>query len=133
ERPALSEVRDELRDRALLGLAVKMRQRLPHDRKPGAVVSALLASSSMWAPAVVSDAQFAARAAARVETPAPTPVARTVLRARIARVTAVCQAPHSGDVFVGFESGEVVCFRPSSGEVLPVTGEGALILSLATS
>src|SRR5205823_5112212 len=39
----------------------------------------------------------------------------------------------TGDIFLGFESGEVVCFRPLSGEVLAVSDELRQILSLAST
>jgi hypothetical protein len=32
----------------------------------------------------------------------------------------VCRAPETEDVFLGFASGEVVCYRPSSGEAIPL-------------
>ncbi len=63
DRPALTGCRDELRDRALLGLAVKLRERLAFDGRPADLASRMLGQGSVWAPAVVSDAQFAVRAA----------------------------------------------------------------------
>jgi hypothetical protein len=82
---------------------------------------------------VVSDAQHAVRQAAGRPAPAPPAgAAATLVRARVAQVTAVCQAPHTGDVFLGFASGEVFCFRPPTGEVMTLPDQHAPVLSLAT-
>jgi tetratricopeptide (TPR) repeat protein len=134
DRPGLANVRDDLRDRALLALAGRLRGQAGHGASPGALVSTLLGASSVWAPAVVSDAQHAVRHAAGRPAPAPTagPAAAAV-RARVAQVTAVCQAPHTGDIFLGFASGEVSCFRPATGDVLALWGQDAPVLSLAAS
>jgi len=141
ERPALAPVRDDLRDRALLGIAARMRQRATEARA-GDLASALLAPSAGWNPAVVSDAAFAVKTAARralLKTKAPSKsvgaqaaLTWTVLRARVASVRAVCQAADSGDVFVGFQSGEVFRFRPQRAEVIAVANEKDPVLSLAT-
>src|SRR5205814_1607062 len=48
-------------------------------------------------------------------------------------VTAVCQAPSTGDLFLGFESGEVFCFRPRRGDILPVGCSNKAVTSLATN
>jgi hypothetical protein len=52
---------------------------------------------------------------------------------RSQRVSAVCQAPHSGDLFVGFESGELFCYHPASGALVAVGDLHSPILSLATN
>src|SRR5262249_9031923 len=59
DRDHLAPIRDELRDRALLGIAVKLRQRAAIETRPGTVVSNLLGRSGAWAAAVVTDAQMA--------------------------------------------------------------------------
>jgi tetratricopeptide (TPR) repeat protein len=134
DRPALAAARDDLRDRALLALAGKLRQRVQAEANPGALVSTLLGTSALWAPAVVSDAQHAVRGPARLSAPpAPRPVARTTIRAWVARVTAAVQATGSGDIFLGFESGEVFCFRPASGEAALLVVELGPVLGLAAS
>jgi hypothetical protein len=134
DRPALAAVRDDLRDRALMGLAAKIRRGAEAGAVPGTVVSALLGTSSAWAPVVVSDARHAVTGAiGRVAGLAAADFATTAVRARVARVTAVCQAPETGEVFLGFESGEVCCFRPASGAVFSVSHESAPVTSLAVN
>jgi tetratricopeptide (TPR) repeat protein len=132
---ALARARDELRDRALLGLAGKMRQRVAARTAAGGV-SGMMGAATVWAPAVVSDADFAVK---RAITRGPVLSARakraasTLIRARVPVVTAVCWAPGSGAIVLGFESGEVVLFKPLLGEVLPISREDHAVLSLAVS
>jgi tetratricopeptide (TPR) repeat protein len=135
ERKEMAEVRDELRDRALLGIAVKLRQRAAVEERPGVIVSALLGPTSVWAPPVVRDADFAVQAAIRQRQKRHTAkVERGVTRLRLGEgtVTAVCHATETGDVFLGFASGEVVCFRPGSSESVSVPLEPVQVRGLAT-
>jgi hypothetical protein len=53
--------------------------------------------------------------------------------ARVRVLRAVCRAPETGDVFLGFESGEVACFRPVRGEVIYLPPLKFPVTSLATS
>ncbi len=135
DQPALARVRDEIRDRTLLALAGKLRQRVA-GRTPVGAVAALLGPKSVWAPAVVSDAEFAVKQAP-IRRPAPrTEIARsptTIIRARVPVVTAVCAAPESGAIVLGFQSGEVVLFRPRTGEVVPISREDQAVLGIAVS
>jgi hypothetical protein len=70
----------------------------------------------------VSDAQHALKAAARQSPPkqrtAGAEVFLTAVPAKVPVVTAVCQASSSGELFLGFQSGEVFCFRPKTRELL---------------
>ncbi len=118
DRPNLAARRDDLRDRALAGLAGKLRQRAAEEVRPGTAVSRLLGQSGAWAPAVVSDADYAFKAALRRR---PGPAVKTDARVSGLRlghgeVTAVCAAPN-GRLFVGFDNGEVVFFDPAGGVV----------------
>src|SRR5262249_11662810 len=97
------------------------------------LVSTLLGQSPHWPAAVVSDAQFALRRGRGPEPPAAPAVTHVPVRARTQVVTAVCQAAGSGDVFLGFASGEVACFRASSGELLMLCDQQAAVLSLAVN
>jgi hypothetical protein len=131
-RPALARLRDDLRDRALLALAAKMRQRVA-DRHPGDLAGTMLAPSSKWGATLVSDAAYAVKAAPRKVQPlVHGPVTRIAIAARVKVVTAVCQAPATGEIFLSFQSGEVFRFRPLWGEVTPITNEPAPVTSLAT-
>jgi hypothetical protein len=134
-QPALAGVRDELLDRALLGLAGKTRQRVAN-RTAVAGASGMLGATSVWPPAVVSDADFAIKRATSDAAPPQAQARRAAVvraRARIAEVTAVCRAPGSGHIALGFESGEVVLFNPLLDEILPISREDHAVLSLAIS
>jgi hypothetical protein len=164
DRPNLAGVRDDLRDRCLLGLATKLRQQVEVEARAGTLVSGMLGQVRTWAPApvsmfpkgahpwappVVSDADFAVKAALKRPTrpPADEPVARpaTRLRAGDGTVTAACHAPASGDIFLGFKSGEVVYVSSAQGKVircpicesavtsLAVDREGKLLVALHES
>jgi tetratricopeptide (TPR) repeat protein len=134
EARMLAAVRDELRDRALLGLAGKMRQ-AAEGRSGAAAVATGMGAGTVWAPAVVSDAQFAVRreAVRRVASLIRPRAATTVIRARIPVVTAVCQASGNGEIAVGFQSGEVCLFRPRTGEIIELGREDHPVTSLAIS
>ena len=127
ERKTLDAVRDDLRDRCLLGLAGKLRQNVEQEARAGDLSSALLGRAGAWAPAVVSDAQFAVQAALKRPRPARQPE-RRVHSLRIAHgpITAACFAPLTGAVFVGCAGGEVACFRPVSGRSTLLAGLGTL-------
>jgi hypothetical protein len=137
DRPALAEVREELRDQALLTLATKLQQRTQMEARPGNTVSVLMGRAGVWATAAVSDADHAFRAAFQqpVKETAPRPFVQVRLVVGARPVTAACYAPMTGDVFVGFAHGDVACFRPVSGEVFPVKErEGRFpVVSLAVS
>jgi tetratricopeptide (TPR) repeat protein len=117
ERPNLAARRDDLRDRALAGLAGKLRQRAAEEMRPGAAVSRLLGQSGAWTPAVVSDADYAFKAALRrPQRPAAGDARVNGLRLGRGEVTAACAAA-GGRLFVGFANGAVVLFDPADGAV----------------
>ncbi len=126
-RNDLEAVRAELRDRALLGLATKLRQRAAVESRPGSLISALFGRGHPWPSALVSDAHYALKGTLSPAVPVgrantvPVSVIRTQLGTDT--VTAACAAPTSGDVILGFRSGIIVCFRPVTSDVvrLPVT------------
>ncbi len=123
DNPNLTGLRDDLRDRALLGIASKMRQWAGESIAPGRIVSVLMGQSSAWPPPIVSDAAFAAKCESqrvtRTKATGMISVAPTI-RGGNPVVTATCWAPETGEIFLGFASGEIVCYRPSSGEVAPL-------------
>jgi tetratricopeptide (TPR) repeat protein len=135
ERPQLAAIRDELRDRALLGIATKLRQRALVETRPGTIVSSFLGRSQVWSSALVSDAHVAFKDALR-----PAPHAGQTERSESAErqvtaggdlVTAACLAPLSGDVFLGFHSGAVTHFTPLKGPTTLVTSQPPTVTSLA--
>lgn len=134
-RKDLEAVRADLRDRALLGLATKLRQRAAVESRTGSLISAMFGRGHPWPSALVSDAHYALKGALRPAAP-PIPegtVPVTIVRTQVGTdtVTAACTAPVSGDVFLGFRSGAVVCFRPVSGEVVRLPVQPGPVTSLA--
>jgi tetratricopeptide (TPR) repeat protein len=132
DRPNLAQLRDDLRDRALLALALKLRQSSVN-RRPN-LVSALLGESNAWSAATVSDARFAVQRE-RKQTGDGEQRQRAVTWLRVAQgtVTAVCSAWRSGAVFLGFADGKVVRFEPGADRVETVCKVGSLaVTALAT-
>lgn len=128
----LASLHEELRDRALVGLAVKVRQRAAVETLPGTIVSQLLGRSGHWNAAVVRDAQVAVARAVKEHSGRPAARPSTRVRLGTGQVTAVAQAPHTGEVFAGFKSGDVVSFRPASSEVVRIkSGDGLAIGALS--
>jgi MoxR-vWA-beta-propeller ternary system domain bpX3 len=140
DRPALARVQDELRDRALMAITGKVRQRSETRGGIASLASTHFFPAGVWPSALVQDADYAARprsAAGIAATRSSAPIAvrgtptRTVIQAHIPVVGALCQASESGLIFLGFESGEVVRFDPATGEVLSLAESGAPVLALA--
>jgi hypothetical protein len=122
---ALAEAREPLRDRALLGLASKLRQLARPGARPGSFLPILLGRHGTWPASVVSDASFAVAAATRAlpearRRPPGNGASARRFRVGVGVVTAVASAPESGEVFLGFAGGEVHCFRPERSEVVAV-------------
>jgi tetratricopeptide (TPR) repeat protein len=113
----LASIRDEVRDNSLLGVVAKVRQRVTSERHPGDLVSRYLGSSGVWPAPVVSDGQYAVKAAVKRSEARPGMSPRTGMRTGTGNVTAVCRAANSGDVFIAFDSGDLVCFRPFTSDV----------------
>ena len=132
-RPLLKSHQDELRDRCLIALAGKLREHAESDDKPGTVVSTLLGEAHVWEAPVVRDAAVALKAmqkrAGRAEKSAKK---ISMLPLRSGTVTSARVSPSSGDVFAGFESGEIVGFRASESRVFDVGKCPGPISSLAT-
>src|SRR5262249_36400010 len=112
-RPLLEPRRDELRDRCLQGLAGKLREHAASEERPGTIVSTLLGTSGIWEAPVVRDAAVALRGALKGPPQAERsdqPV--TFLHLGSGTITAARVAPHTGEVFAGFDSGLIMGFRP---------------------
>jgi hypothetical protein len=98
-------------------------------------VGDLFGVSGRWEPALVTDAAFAVAAASRAiegggqKTSGDAWIRR--LRAGTGVVTAATAATACGHIFLGFERGEVVCFRPDRNEVVPVASFNLPVASLA--
>lgn len=100
------ELADELRDRARLGVALKLGQRAEWDTKPARVVSELFGVSGAWSPGVHADARFAVTAAIKKRRGDRR---ETLSRIKVANgiVTAVACANGPGLVFLGMSNGEI--------------------------
>lgn len=131
ERKNLKSVREDLRDKALVMLAAKLRQRAGY--MSGNAVAETF-GAGLWAPALVNDARFAVRREGERlrELPAKAPQA-SAIRMGHGRVTALCFAQHSDEVFAGFENGEVVTLRPTDGAVLTLARVERPVIGLAAT
>jgi tetratricopeptide (TPR) repeat protein len=137
----LAEVRDDLRDRALMGLASKLREQVTSPRRTGVLASAYFGRNRSWPTDVVGDATLAVKSALELEAE----------RRRLARmivgpvsagdsrrievdggtVSAACHASSTGEIFLGFEGGRIYRFHATSGVVSCLTEEHAPITSMA--
>jgi tetratricopeptide (TPR) repeat protein len=124
--PELEEARSELSDRALMALASRIKRRVATQTAGKAIVSNLLGANPAWPSPLVSDANYAVRAAIRQARKMPLAKAgdfKTVtLPASVRQVTAVAYAAETGLLYVGFAGGDVVGFTPASGEIVIVQG-----------
>jgi tetratricopeptide (TPR) repeat protein len=116
ERANLAPIREELRDRCLRTLAHKLRQGWDN---MGQLAALLFEPGAVWGASLVSDAHFAAQTARQRRAPwiSAYNVSTIVIQGRIPVVRSVVQAPETGDIFLGYESGEIACFSPRLGEV----------------
>jgi tetratricopeptide (TPR) repeat protein len=130
-RKNLAAIAPNLRDRALVALAAKLRQRAGY--VSGNAVSETF-GAGLWAPALVNDARAAVRREGEKLRELPVkPVSATHLRLGNGRVTALCFAQHTDEVFAGFETGEVVTLRPTDGAVLTLARRDGPVLGLAVT
>lgn len=136
-REEAAALREEMEDRALLALAASLHAQAQAGASAGRVVSDVLGRVGSWPAGVTRDAEFALKAAiAALPRPAKPPSRRQPLRrfrVGVGTVTAACFAAASDEVFVGFEGGEVFCFRPERSEVVRVASYDLTVTSLAAS
>jgi hypothetical protein len=133
--PRAASLREDLQDRALLALASKSRQQAIGDARPADIMNRMFAGASPWPPAVMSDAQFAVQAAVKrkhTNRASPAEFTTAIIQGRIPEVTAVSWAAGAGHLFLGYESGEVFCYRPRNGAVVPLPDHELLVRSIAT-
>lgn len=134
EGPSLAPIRDEVRDRALVGLATKLRRAVGDGMRPAHGVARLLGDAgSPWPVPVVGDAEYAARAeAARHAAHAAANPRAVRFRVGVGVVTAACAATRAGVVFLGFEGGEVFAYRPEGAEVVRIADYELPVAAIAT-
>jgi tetratricopeptide (TPR) repeat protein len=132
-RDALGKHQAQLRDRALAGLAHKLRQRVARNDSGG---SELMARSDAWSPAQVSDAAFALRAEVRkrksAATHRTTESVVTTLRLCAGPVGPIAWAQAAGTLFVTDRNGAIRSFSPERGAAEVDIREG-LPIRLAAS
>ncbi|WP_435016396.1 hypothetical protein TA3x_003962 [Tundrisphaera sp. TA3] len=144
----LADARDDLRDRALMGLAAQLRRVAGTYLRPGFLTSTYVGSWTAWSADVVADATHAIAAAVDRPQTIPTfrPAPRRISATGYGNVTATCHAPGSGDLFLGFDDGAIVQVRVDNGEIsrlpdrralgfphsMAVDAEGGLIIVLSS-
>lgn len=129
-RPGLAVLEEDLRDRALGGLARILRRGVEEGRAGPPLVSMLFGAGTTWEVPVVGDAQTAAVAVVPMRRADADPEVVRV-RAAIPIVTAVDRAAGSQEIFLGFQSGEIVCLNAVRGETRPVEPRSGPIVGLA--
>jgi hypothetical protein len=122
QRPELASLREDLHDRALMMLAHKMRQNSWDSFGAPRLPSLLFSPAYDWPPNVITDATFALQTSLRQLSGTPKPDASVSMTGLVIQginptVCAVCQALDSEDIFLGFESGEIARFNPSTSQV----------------
>jgi tetratricopeptide (TPR) repeat protein len=134
DSPSLGRFAEEVRDRALLALAARLRQNSERGHQAAPLVSTFLGRSSLWSAAVVSDAEYAASACRKRASSSHLVAERDpkIRGSQVGRgtVTAAYQAPFSGELFLGFDSGAVLGYRPGSVEVVQIADESSPVTAL---
>jgi tetratricopeptide (TPR) repeat protein len=141
ENETLAGIRDELRDRSLIGLATRLRHQITTLKKPGMTLSSYFGRSKVWAPDLVDDADHAMKLALsrqserRAHSKSDSSVSIRVDSRRIeidgGTVSAACHAASTGEIFLGFENGQVHRFSVGGGVVSCLSEERMPISSMA--
>lgn len=134
ELPHLKADRGEILAHCRLGLADRLREHAKYEPGPGTAITDLFGSSGRWPTAVVSDAEFALKAAFKGRPKGPRPDDRAITQVLLhaGTVTAAVQAPASEDIFVGYEDGEVVHYDPEAGRGMRVAQRSIPVVGLTT-
>ncbi|WP_169981311.1 tetratricopeptide repeat protein [Tautonia rosea] len=134
EQASLAPWRDALRDRALMGLAGKLRQRAEAEGGAPGIVSALFGPARQWSADLIRDAEYAVRSQrARTSDVSTTPAPRPSRTFRIADgpLTSTAVAQRAGLAFVGNARGEVVQLDLATGQTSRVGRYAMPVASLA--
>ncbi len=139
---AVPEIAEEVHDRARSGVARVLRRQVEAGRPASASIHSLFpATSGIWTPAFLRDAQFAATTATTHDRPAePEPETRgnrhpqgPGIQVGRGTVAAACQASITHRVFLGFSDGRVLAFDPWPNRVVPVGMVKGAIAAIAAS
>lgn len=122
--PPFADLREELHDRALLGLALKLRQHGKAGTTTSGGVSMLFGTSRVWDAALVRDADVAKRGLKKVD--AVREEARRI-RTHSAEVVSACAAGQTGDLFLGFDDGALVHYSPRSERTVLTTNSSPVV------
>jgi tetratricopeptide (TPR) repeat protein len=132
--PVLGAFAEEVRDRAMMALAHHLRRQVETGSPAAPAVSSLFGEPSLWSPAFVRDAQFAAAITSRSRDRAATAgrgPRRQGIQVGLGTVTAACQATVYGELFLGFADGKVLAFSPGQNQVVPVGDVAGTVAALA--
>lgn len=138
---AMAPARDDLRDRALMGLASKLREQVSSPRRMASRASTYFGRNWTWPADLVNDANLAMKAALDDEAERKK-LARTIIgpigagvnrRIKLdgGTVSAACHAPATGEIFLGVEEGSIYRFHSPSGVVSTMGDPGLTVSSLA--
>jgi hypothetical protein len=121
-----------VRDRARLGLARKLRERAPSERRAGDLAATFF-HPKVFSPAVAGDASFALADAIKRRGKLLPSALPSVTRIPVGAgtVSAVAWAAQTGEVFLGFARGHVLAFRPIECDIIGVVTGGAPVAGLA--
>jgi tetratricopeptide (TPR) repeat protein len=131
ESPRMGAAHEDLRDRALMLLAAKLRQNTRMASRLADPLATLFPSPKLWPQSMVRDAEFALAAVARRTTAPGSGLPANMVHVGSGTVTAACAAVSSGEIFLGFDGGDVYCFRPATSEIVLVGANDLPVASLA--
>ncbi len=133
--PPLEAIALEVRDRALQATARALARGLDNRQTAGVMVSKWLGKSKLWPQALVSDAEFAVAAAAarprRQHLVARNHTETHCLQVGRGEVTAACQALVSGEIFLGFEQGQICVLEPELEQVTELPKAHGAVVALS--
>jgi tetratricopeptide (TPR) repeat protein len=124
----LQKIADEVHDRALMGMAKKVRQCQDASTHPPSTLAGYFKNPTVWPTPFVGDAQHALVEAARQH---KAKTSYVTIKAGRSVITAVCQLPMGNAVVLGNEAGEVLYFQPATNEVHVLAREDGPIQSIS--
>jgi tetratricopeptide (TPR) repeat protein len=127
--------RDDIKDRALLAITERLRKRVESQEKSGAIISSILGNTRLLTASQIRDADFAVSSAIRRQENRSHPTAQrmpTQFKIGHGLVTAHTVACSSGDIFIGFDNGDVFRFVPETSEVSLMASYDLPVTSIAT-
>ncbi len=132
--PEMESAASTLRDRARMGLARNLSREVQPGVKHASVLASLFTPRGRWSATLLRDAEFAARARlAKFETRTSSrPSPPLDLDTGAGQVLSFAAAPAADLLFLGFQSGHVLCVRTTSMEIISVAQASLPVVSIAT-